>query len=90
LENLAHQGYPPAQKLLADYYHYGNGREQDKDQRNFWMLKAAEANYTPAQYSLACFFESSDGMPYDYEQMMHWFLKAAEQVSTRVRVRAHL
>lgn len=80
--NLAEEGYPLAQKSLADMYFKGEGTEKNLAKALEWYEKAAEQGNDSAQFSLGLFFFCGNGVIQDYAEAKKWFEKASAQNNT--------
>jgi len=79
LEELANQGYVPAQSWLGWCYFSGNAVSKDYAKAVEWFLKAAKQGYAQAQFCLGCCFEIGNGIQQNYSVAGIFFDKAANQ-----------
>jgi len=79
LEELANQGYAPAQSWLGYCYFYGKTVTKDYTKAVELFLKAAQQGYSHAQFCLGCCYEFGNGVPQDYAMSAHFFELAANQ-----------
>ncbi len=75
---LANQGDPRAQTIIALMYKYGEGTEQDLEQAFHWYKAAAEQNYPAAQYHTGVMLADGLGIEQDQEGAIVWLTKAAD------------
>lgn len=80
LQQLASQGDPQAQYLLANRYRAGlAGAAPDRQQAAAWYQKAAEQGHAPAQVNLGVMYANGRGLAHSDERAVHWYRAAAEQ-----------
>jgi len=73
LQQLADQGYAPAQNNLGMMYATGQGAPQDYAAAAALLRKAAGQGYALGEYDLGAMFGNGLGMPQDYVQAYKWF-----------------
>jgi TPR repeat protein len=77
----ADQGYAPAQSILGQMYHDGQGVPQDYAQTAMWLRKAADQGNALAQGFLGAMYGDGWGVPRDYVLAYMWFNSAASRAS---------
>ncbi len=74
---LAGDGDPKAQTVLAIMYRYGEGVRVDHKTAFQWYKQAAEQNYSAAQFSVAEMLLNGIGTQVDKEEAVYWLKKSA-------------
>jgi TPR repeat protein len=83
IEELANEGYAPAQTKLGNYYYWGGkngedwGVEQDLDKANEWYFKAAQQDDPDGLNNLGASYLSGEGVEKDEAKALELYLKAA-------------
>lgn len=75
---LAQQGDPRAQSVLAIMYKYGEGVPLDLNSAFGWYKRAAVQGYPPALYNVGVMLADGKGVTEDKEEAMTWLLQAAD------------
>ena len=76
----AAMGYPSAQLVLGNSYHYGmNGLPKDYEQAFYWYKKSAKQGDTIGQSELGDCYYYGNGTPRSYKRAFYWYKKSAEQ-----------
>lgn len=78
----ADQGNVKAQHALGLIHYNGLVGPEDRQEAEFWFLKAAENGYAESQYLLGIMYTGRyepSGFDSDYKKAFYWFEKAAEQ-----------
>ncbi len=74
---LAEEGDPKAQTVLAIMYRYGEGVRVDHKAAFQWYKRAAEQDYAAAQFSVAEMLLNGIGTQIDKEEAVYWLKKSA-------------
>jgi len=77
IEALAKEGYHEAQRMLGDFYNFGEGVPQDYTKAFEWYRKAADQEYEMTQEIVGDFYEQGKGVPKDLAKAAEWWRKAA-------------
>jgi TPR repeat protein len=78
-QQLADQGHPRGQYLLAYQYERGEGVRQSRDEAVRWYCKSAEQDYAEAQNYLGMMYENGILVKEDWAEAVRWIRKSAEQ-----------